>query len=546
MLPRAITILGAASWRASETAFESDADIRIVVEVDFDNEEICRSETMMSIIEEHHEQLKDRYAEFVQENEFRWLELHTKLTELWDQCHVGDGERLIPSCCDPDKHNERDFVKISNEISRLGNLYAARKDVFVVLTKVKETWRNKIALEEKRKNADCYKKRGRENNVFLDAKGNVNTERTLNEVTVPKLVKKLITAHEQHRKSHPDDDIKLLLSNKDTDFRAIVFVRTRRGASILTNILNSHPELVTNNLKAEFIAGFNKNSETTRKTEQMDKLKRFRDGETRVLLSTSVADEGLDVVKCNLIIKYNYATNEIAHLQRKGRGRAKNSRSVLITQNVKLKEQEERNILKVRLMNFVMDAIQENRIDLSSLVENAIEKLWIEIQMEDAQVSERLTEQKSSNKLYKLLCSKCDEFLCTSKDIKTYKDTQFCVCDPDFWSRTYNENLNDADAMAKFGAIGKLHCKNCGNSIGRVLIIEGKTVPALGASAFVLEFTDSPIPTKRTVRKWSSVTKQYFTPDPIRNHDLMAMSRPLKQPVFTSDVSMAPCLLSQS
>ncbi|KAJ1359263.1 hypothetical protein KIN20_017954 [Parelaphostrongylus tenuis] len=108
--------------------------------------------------------LKDRYAEFVQENEFRWLELHTKLTELWNHCHVADGERLISSCCDPDKHNERD--SLSKVVPSQG----------------------------------CVRR--------LDQVEG-DTERTLNEVTLPKLVKKLITAHEQYRKSHPDDDIKV-------------------------------------------------------------------------------------------------------------------------------------------------------------------------------------------------------------------------------------------------------------------------------------------------------------------------------------------------
>ncbi|KAE9417460.1 hypothetical protein Angca_001021, partial [Angiostrongylus cantonensis] len=65
---------------------------------------------------------------------------------------------------------------------------------------------------------------------------------------------------------------------------------------------------------------------------------------------------------------------------------------------------------------------------------------------------------------------------------------------------------------------------NCGNYLGRVVSIEGRLVPALGATAFVLKFFESSIPTRRAVRKWSNVTKKYFTPDQIRNYDMCAMS----------------------
>ncbi|EYB85238.1 hypothetical protein Y032_0302g1865 [Ancylostoma ceylanicum] len=329
-----------------------------------------------------------------------------------------------------------------------------------------------------------------------------------------------------------------LCANKDVDFRAIVFVRTRKGASILANLLNSHTDLISCNIRVETIAGLNNSGvDTTTKREQLEKLKRFRDGDTRVLVATSVADEGLDVAKCNLVIKYNYASNEIAHVQRRGRGRAENSRSILLTQNTKLKEQEEKNIVKERLMRRVLRAIEENRIDLVARVREAAEDLWLEIQREDDTESRRIAEQKSLGIVYSLLCSKCDETLCTSKDIKT-RNSQYCVCNPSFWSKVRNEEICGDVREARYGAVAKLFCvrKNCQNLLGRVVCIEGTLMPVLSSSAFVLEFKEggSGNTTRRTVRKWKEVLKDYFTPETIRNYDLAVMTEASNKPVISS------------
>uniref|UniRef100_A0A1I7YDV2 Helicase C-terminal domain-containing protein n=1 Tax=Steinernema glaseri TaxID=37863 RepID=A0A1I7YDV2_9BILA len=74
--------------------------------------------------------------------------------------------------------------------------------------------------------------------------------------------------------------------------------------------------------------------------EQNRALDNFRCGRHKVLVATSVADEGLDIASCNLIIKYNSSGNELTKIQRRGRGRAKDSRSYLLALYGVIEKQE--------------------------------------------------------------------------------------------------------------------------------------------------------------------------------------------------------------
>lgn len=59
--------------------------------------------------------------------------------------------------------------------------------------------------------------------------------------------------------------------------------------------------------------------------EQKQTIRRFREGLLNLLISTSVAEEGLDIPECNLVVRYGLLTNEIAMQQASGRARAPNS-----------------------------------------------------------------------------------------------------------------------------------------------------------------------------------------------------------------------------
>ena len=52
--------------------------------------------------------------------------------------------------------------------------------------------------------------------------------------------------------------------------------------------------------------------------EQEEKVRRFREGDIKLLICTSVAEEGMDIPECNLVIRYNVVKNEVTTLRTRG------------------------------------------------------------------------------------------------------------------------------------------------------------------------------------------------------------------------------------
>ena len=59
-------------------------------------------------------------------------------------------------------------------------------------------------------------------------------------------------------------------------------------------------------------------------------LKEFRDGDINILVSTAVAEEGVDIPKCNLVFRFNKPANFASYMQSKGRARAKDKAAYVL------------------------------------------------------------------------------------------------------------------------------------------------------------------------------------------------------------------------
>ncbi|WP_299334578.1 DEAD/DEAH box helicase [Haloplanus sp.] len=108
--------------------------------------------------------------------------------------------------------------------------------------------------------------------------------------------------------------------------RVIVFTESRDTAEALTDFLGESFDV------RRFVGQSDKKgSDGMTQTEQSETLDAFRAGEFEVLVSTSVAEEGLDVPEVDLVLFYEPVPTAIRSIQRKGRtGRQEEGRVVVL------------------------------------------------------------------------------------------------------------------------------------------------------------------------------------------------------------------------
>ncbi|KAD5802937.1 hypothetical protein E3N88_14297 [Mikania micrantha] len=113
------------------------------------------------------------------------------------------------------------------------------------------------------------------------------------------------------------------------DFRAIIFVERVVAALVLPKVFAELPSL--NYINSASLIGHN-NSQEMRTSQMQDTISKFRDGRVTLLVATSVAEEGLDIRQCNVVIRFDLAKTVLAYIQSRGRARKPGSDYILMVE----------------------------------------------------------------------------------------------------------------------------------------------------------------------------------------------------------------------
>ncbi|KAE9551882.1 hypothetical protein FO519_004904 [Halicephalobus sp. NKZ332] len=259
----------------------------------------------------------------------------------------------------------------------------------------------------------------------------------------PLIFKKLIEIIEDQFEKDPESRVMIFMGQKVYCKMAVecIAASTKKEVSYITGVNSARNDFGQNII------------------EQEKALEDFKSGKTKILCGTTVADEGLDIVECNLIIKYDLVTDEIAHVQRKGRARRKKSRCLFLTSNPSNEEKEKLNKKLIEKMTIALDDFSKmSEQEVSSMIKRRIREVnakRIEKWEKKKILKEKLAPQ---NDAYHILCKDCGTCVTNSEFIKSLCGN-FVVADPDIWKKVNVRELSEKEKdyfERKVGILGNV------------------------------------------------------------------------------------------
>lgn len=138
--------------------------------------------------------------------------------------------------------------------------------------------------------------------------------------------------------------LKLLRQHLSDEERILIFVDRRNTAERLSRRLKEDPDVAK--LNPDFVVG----NTCSSKELQQEVLNKFRNGETRVIVATSVLEQGIDVAACGVVVCFDGVKSLKSIIQSRGRARKSKAKFVAL-----VSEEKQRNANDLTQMEILMN-----------------------------------------------------------------------------------------------------------------------------------------------------------------------------------------------
>ncbi|KAM8945601.1 ATP-dependent RNA helicase DHX58 [Pelodytes ibericus] len=285
-----------------------------------------------------------------------------------------------------------------------------------------------------------------------------------------------------------------------SDSRGIIFTRTRLSTHNLHDWILANASLQNIGIKTAPLTGAGHSNQTKHMTqnEQFDVIERFRKGKLNLLLSTSVAEEGLDIPECNIVVRYGLMTNETSMIQARGRARAEESRySFLAKMGSRETQREKTNECLEELMKQAIKQVQ-------NLAEKDYEEKIHQLQLESI-ISRKVKNSKKTDLKNSfnpddviLHCKDCNEAVARGSDFRM-AETHYVNVNPNFkiYYKVSLESIELPRKLENWSPGRQIRCL-CGQAWGMEMIYKNVTLPMISIKNFALQTPQS----KKSVKKW--------------------------------------------
>ncbi|XP_037349872.1 ATP-dependent RNA helicase DHX58 isoform X2 [Talpa occidentalis] len=287
--------------------------------------------------------------------------------------------------------------------------------------------------------------------------------------------------------------------------RGIIFTRTRQNASSLLLWLQQHPKLQGVDIRAKLLIGAGNTSQSTHMTQkdQQEVIREFRAGTLNLLVATSVAEEGLDIPSCNVVVRYGLLTNEISMVQARGRARADHSiYSFVATEGSRELRRERTNEALERLMEEAVAVVQA--MDPAKYQAKIRDLQLAALGKRAAQAADREKRQQQFPAEYvRLLCINCMEAVGHGSDLRKVERAHHVNVNPNFsiYYSISKQPVNIGRDFKDWYPGGAISCRNCGEVWGLQMIYRSVKLPALKVRSMLLETPQGRV----QIKQWSRV-----------------------------------------